>query len=237
MKHLAQVGALACLAALACKPAPGRACNDREAHCLDARRALVCDDGQLIETPCRGKGGCSTVQDKTSCDITGNQPGDACSRQEEGIAACTNPESMLACHGRKYELVPCRGPRGCETVAGQPSCDQSIAEPGEACKASSAKACSADKSRVLSCADGRMTELYACRGDGECRAEAGKLSCDQTRAKLADRCDKGLKGHIACSEDGTSLLVCEGERFVASEKCKPGTVCVVSRQSTRCEKP
>jgi hypothetical protein len=36
--------------------------------------------------------------------------------------------------------------------------------------------------------------------------------------------------------DLKGLLKCEAERFVASEKCKAGTVCTVSGQSTRCEK-
>ena len=47
----------------------------------------------------------------------------------------------------------------------------------------------------------------------------------------------GLSGHIACSPDKKALIKCESERFVASEKCKPGTVCTVSGQSTTCAKP
>jgi hypothetical protein len=141
---------------------------------------------------------------------------------------------MLACRRGKFERVPCRGSRGCETVAGQPSCDQSIAEPGEACKKPDAKACSVDASRVLSCSDGRMQEQYRCRGEAGCTAAGGKLSCDQTVAKLGDACDKGLDGHVACTEDKKAIVTCNGAEFVQSEKCKPGTVCTVSGQSTSC---
>ncbi len=220
-----------------CKPAPGSACDRGEARCLDARRELVCDDGKFIETPCRGPGGCSTLQETTSCDISGNRAGDPCSRTEEGAAACAEPNRMIACHAGRFADVPCRGPRGCESVAGQPHCDQSVAEPGDACKLPNAKSCSQDKQSVLSCLNGRLAPLYLCRGQAGCSSAGGKLSCDQTVARLKDACDKGLDGHVACSEDRRGLLACSAESFVASEKCKAGTECVVSGQSTRCTKP
>jgi hypothetical protein len=222
---------------LSCKPGPGSSCDVGEARCLDAKRSIVCEDGKFVETPCKGKAGCSTIQETTSCDISGNQPGDVCVNSDEGVAVCAGVDAMLACHGRKFEKVPCRGSRGCESVAGQANCDQSIAEPGEACKKPNAKACSVDKSRVLSCSDGAMREQYWCRGEAGCSAVGGKLSCDQTVAKLGDACDKGLDGHVACSEDKKSLITCNGDKFVPSEKCRPGTACTVSGQSTSCAKP
>jgi hypothetical protein len=222
---------------LACKPGPGSSCDPGEARCLDAQRELICDDGRFVETPCRGKAGCATIQETTSCDITGNRPGDPCAKVDQGVAVCADDRSMLACHERKFESVPCRGPRGCEVVAGQANCDQSVAEAGEPCKKAGANACSVDKTRVLACREGSMVELYRCRGDNQCSSAAGKLACDQTVAKLGDTCDKALNGHVACSEDKKSLITCQNERFVAAEKCKPGTACTVSGQSTSCTKP
>ena len=224
------------LAFWSCKPEPGSSCDPREMRCLDAKRAIVCDDGKFVETPCRGKAGCSTVQESTSCDVSGNQPGDVCGKTDEGVAVCASDDAMLACHARKFERVPCRGPHGCETVAGQANCDQSVAEAGEGCKKQNAKACSVDKTQVLSCSEGRLVAQYFCRGDGACSSAGGKLACDQTVAKLGDACDKSLSGHIACSEDRKSLITCQGERFVPSDKCKLGTLCTVSGQSTKCEK-
>jgi hypothetical protein len=221
----------------ACKPGPGSSCDPREARCLDAQRAIVCDDGKFVEVPCRGKAGCSTVLESTSCDFSGNQPGDTCGSGHEGVAVCAGRDAMLSCHGRKFERVPCRGPRGCEMLGAQANCDQSVAELGEPCKKQNAKACSADKTQVLSCTDGHMTAQYFCRGEGQCSSGGGKLGCDQTIAKLGDTCDKSLAGHIACSEDKKSLITCQNERFIPSEKCKPGMVCTVSGQSTKCEKP
>lgn len=224
------------LALSACKRSPGSSCEPREAHCRDASTALLCSDGKLTDVPCRGKNGCASRDGKTSCDISGNRIGDRCSRDDQGVAVCASPSAMLVCRGEAFTSVPCRGPKGCEAVGEQPRCDQSVAELGEACNPDGGKACSTDESRVLTCAEGRMKELYLCRGEGKCRSQAGKLSCDQTMAQLGDRCDKALSGHIACSEDKKALITCKDERFVPSEKCKAGTVCTVNGQSTKCER-
>lgn len=223
--------------ATGCKPAPGGKCDRGEARCLDASTQLVCDNGVFVDVPCRGKGGCVTVQEATTCDISRNQAGDRCGRTDEGAAVCAGDKAMLACHAGKFENVACLGPRGCELSSGKANCDQSVANAGDPCSQDKAKACSADGSRVLACTLGRMSELYECRGENKCKSEGGKLTCDQTVAKLGDICDKGLSGHIACSPDKKSLLKCEAERFVSSERCKAGTVCTVSGQSTKCEKP
>jgi hypothetical protein len=119
----------------------------------------------------------------------------------------------------------------------QASCDQSVAAVDEACKKPGAKACSVDKTQVLSCVEGQMRAQYLCRGPAQCSAAGGKLACDQTVAKLGDSCDKGLSGHIACSEDKKALITCKDERFVPAEKCKAGTLCTVEGSSTKCDKP
>jgi hypothetical protein len=221
-----------------CQRGPGSPCEKGEARCLDGARALVCEAGKFVETPCRGKAGCSTTRDPsgeaTACDISGNRPGDRCSRDEEGVSACLAPDTMLACRNGKFELVGCRGARGCEASGSQTSCDQSLGQAGDACTTPKAKACAVDGSAALWCEGGSLVELYACRGEKRCSAAGGKLNCDQTTARAGDRCDRRLDGHIACSEDRKQLLVCRAERFQLSEKCKPNSECLVSGKSTSC---
>lgn len=222
-----------------CKAAPGGSCRADEARCLDEQRALVCDPELLtfVETPCKGKAGCTTAHERTACDVSGNAPGDPCSKADDGVAVCVGSDAMLACRQRKFEHVPCRGPRGCTMSGDHASCDQSVAEPGEACKKPGAQACSADGTEVLACVEGKMAPQYWCRGEGRCRAAGGKLSCDQSVARLGDRCDAKLSGHVACSEDKRALIACQGERFTASETCRPGTRCSVLGSATKCERP
>jgi hypothetical protein len=239
VKSLVSLVAFGLMGLGSCKPAPGRSCRVNEARCLDPKRELVCDPELLtfIEMPCKGKAGCVTAEERTSCDVSGNAEGDPCSKADEGIGVCAGSDAMLACHDRKFERVPCRGPRGCAMLGEQPSCDQSIAEAGESCKKAGAQACSVDGNQVLLCSEGKLTMQYVCRGQGRCSSTGGKLSCDQTIARLGDGCDKKLSGHIACSEDKKALITCQNERFVSSEKCKPGTLCSVLGQSTKCDRP
>jgi hypothetical protein len=239
VKALIPLIPLCLLSFYSCKPGPGSSCRIGEARCLDGKREIICDPDQLrfVEVPCKGKKGCVTEHERTACDISGNASGDPCSALDRGVAFCLGGDAMLACHDEKFERVPCRGPRGCVMLGEQASCDQSIAEIGEACEAANRKACSVDKTQVLTCASFHMAAEFVCRGEGQCRSAGGKLACDQTVAKLGDGCDKRLSGDIACSLDRKALLVCKDEKFVWSEKCKRGTLCAVNGQSTGCEKP
>lgn len=220
-----------------CKPSVGSACDKGEARCLDAKHELVCEAGRFIESPCSGPAGCRTSERGTSCDFSANKPGDACSTDDEGAAACTNKAQMLACHGGKFALVPCRGPRGCLNVEGRATCDTSVAEPADVCSDENLKACSADGSQVLICKQHSMQRFYLCRGEKGCVSSAGKLSCDTSVAKLGDACDKKLENQaFACTPDATSMLVCKGGAFVLDQTCKAGLACVINGGATQCAK-
>jgi hypothetical protein len=228
---------LAALALANCKPSVGSSCDKGEARCIDAKRELICDDGRFIESPCNGPGGCRLTDKGTSCDFSGNKAGDPCSKADEGAAICSNKDGMLACHGGRYALVPCRGSRGCANAEGRALCDTSIAEPGDVCQSESHKACSSDGSQVLICKQHTMQRFYLCRGEGGCTSSTGKLSCDTSVAKLGDACDKKLEGvAFSCTPDGRSILVCKGGAFVLDETCKAGHECRARSAGTKCEK-
>lgn len=232
------LSALAALSLPHCKPSAGSACDKGEARCIDAKRELVCQAGRFIESPCNGPGGCRQTDKGTSCDISGNKPGDPCSADEEGAASCKTKDGMLACHGGLYALVPCRGARGCENVDGRALCDTSIAEPGDPCSDENSKACAGDHSQVLICKQHAMQRFYLCRGPNGCVSSPGKLNCDTSIAKLGDACDKKLEGQgFACTADETQILVCRGGAFALDETCKAGQKCGVVGLSTKCRVP
>jgi hypothetical protein len=221
-----------------CKPSVGSSCDKGEARCLDGKRELVCEAGRFVESPCKGPAGCSSTERGTSCDFSGNGAGDACSSDEEGAATCTNRAALLACHGGKYALVPCRGSRGCTNTEGRAACDTSIAEPGDNCNDDNLKACSGDGSQVLVCRQHAMQRFCLCRGESGCVSSAGKLSCDTSIARLGDACDHKLEGQAySCTPDGTAILVCKGGAFALDQACRAGHKCVVNGSATQCAKP
>jgi hypothetical protein len=221
-----------------CKPSSGSSCDKGEARCLDAKRELVCQAGKLIETSCNGPGGCRSTEKGTSCDFSGNKPGQPCSADDEGAATCTNKDGMLVCHAGLYAFVPCRGARGCVNAEDRAQCDTSLAEPDDACHDENLKACSVDETRVLICKQHTMQRFYWCRGPGGCTSSAGKLSCDTSIALLGDACDKKLEGQaFSCTPDASAILVCKGGAFALDQTCKTGQKCAASAASTQCAKP
>ncbi|MEO6601536.1 MAG: hypothetical protein ABIQ16_16790 [Polyangiaceae bacterium] len=226
------------LLASGCKPSVGSSCDKGEARCEHGKLELVCQAGRFIESPCNGPAGCGLTERGTSCDFSGNKSGDACSTDDEGAATCSNREGMLACHGGRYVLVPCRGARGCMNAEGRALCDTSIAEVGDACSGETLKACSGDGSQVLICTQHSMQRFYLCRGTNGCVSRGGKLSCDTSVAKLGDACDKKLEGQaFSCTPDATSILVCKGGAFAPDQTCKAGQKCLVNGGATQCAKP
>jgi hypothetical protein len=221
-----------------CKPSVGSSCDNGEARCIDAKTELTCQAGRFIETPCHGPRGCSLTSQGTSCDFSGDKSGDACSADDEGAAVCPNQDGMLACHGGRYALLPCRGSHGCVNAEGRALCDTSMAEPGDACHDDNLKACSVDGTQVLICKQSAMQRFYLCRGPNGCASSGGKLSCDTSVAKVGDACDKKLEGQaFSCTPDASAILVCKGGAFASDETCKAGQKCASVEGGTHCAKP
>jgi hypothetical protein len=113
-------------------------------------------------------------------------------------------------------------------------CDTTLAVLGENCREEGKKACATDKSAVLACKSLRMASLYSCRGPRGCSLTNGKLDCDMSVASNGDVCDLRMEGHIACSIDATSTLVCKAGAFVHDENCKAKMRCESSEREARC---
>jgi hypothetical protein len=223
------------LGAANCKPGVGSSCEPDESRCLDRASQLSCDDGHFIRTPCKGPGGCAADDKGVRCDISGNQPGDPCSRADEGAASCVGPR-MIVCRAGKYGFAECRGEKGCSNEAGRALCDTSVAVSGDSCVKEGLKACSTDGKQAMSCKAGKMQPLYACRGEAGCAVTGGKVNCDTSIADVGDVCDSSGEGKNACSAKHDAILVCRTGHFALDEKCKHGKNCVVSGGSISCDK-
>ena len=234
--HRASFLILGALLVASCKKGPGSSCEKGEARCLDGQRQIVCQEGVYIETPCRGPLGCKQDTKGTSCDISQNRPGDPCSLEEQGSAACQNNKTMITCRSGQYVALGCGGPNGCERQGDRALCDRSIAALGDECDNDGIKACSRDSRQVLSCRDGTMATLLECRGERGCLSVGSKLDCDLSIAAEGDPCEPKLEGHVGCSPDHDALVRCHGGRFVLEEKCKGGHDCVTEGTSSKCAK-
>lgn len=219
-----------------CKQQVGSSCETGDSRCGSSDTQLICSEGKTIAAPCRGPKGCY-VDQKVICDISGNQPNDACSKDDEGAAVCLEKnKAKLVCRGGSFREEPCRGPKGCSTVGGRAQCDTSLAAAGDPCQEVGQRACNMAGTKLLSCKDGKMVPELACRGAGGCQSLRGKLDCDFTVAKIGDECPLKMEGKPACSDDRTQLVVCKAGKFVGHKKCEKGETCSTEGGGLRCEK-
>ncbi len=163
-----------------------------------------------------------------------NKPkaGDKC---DVGQAVCLDPANVMACQGGVFIDAHCRGPGGCSKLGTRVSCDDSIAEAGDACLESSAqnRACSGDKKESLLCAGGSFKPVEACRSPNACKITGDSVTCDSKLAEKGDLCT--APGTFACTPDLKARLACkeprlppDGTRFAFDRYCKGPTGCHTS---------
>jgi hypothetical protein len=145
------------------------------------------------------------------------KPGDKC---EVGQAACLDPSEVMACQGGIFIEAHCRGPGGCSKLGTRVSCDDSIADEGDACLESSVdnRACSADKKTSLLCSGGKFKAVQTCRGANGCQIKSDQVTCDTKLAQKGDLCV--TPGTFACTPDLKARLVCEQLKFAFDRYCR-----------------
>lgn len=230
--RLAALGLALALVACGGKKA-GAPCKGTAATCDASKQtALVCRDGTYVAVACAGPKACAPYKDRVSCDTTVAELGDPCMGDEDEYACSADKKLGLVCNPKtsKFEKHrDCRGPAGCTMNGHTLSCDQSIAEKGDACKVPDAIACSEDKKSLVICRDGHFAVHRFCRGRHGCFDRGDGPSCDLTLSQPGDPC--GIQGQVVCSVDGKSELVCQGSTFLKSLSCK--TACTVTDRPGR----
>ena len=156
------------------------------------------------------------------------RPGGKC---EVGQAICVDSSNVLACEGAVFVEARCRGPAGCTKVGTKVSCDDGVAEVGDACLQTTGenRACGGDKKQSLVCDHGKFTLVQLCRGPGGCQLKGDQVSCDTKLAEKGDTC--GAPGVFACTPDLKSRVVCKDGKFGFDRNCRGSTGCHPSDQA------
>jgi hypothetical protein len=157
----------------------GDACVGGEACAVDAVELLRCDGGRFVSAGrCGGPAGCVVERGAIACDTSRGEAGDPC-RDRDEVTCARDAKSALACTaGRLTTRTTCRGPRGCAIDdARKLRCDDSIAEPDDACDLDGQAACSSDGTAELRCVAGKFARVRVCRRP-PCKATASEILCD-----------------------------------------------------------
>ena len=146
--------------------AVGESCDparDAYACTSDGLQMLVCDARHWkLAAKCAGAARCVSTPTKIKCDDTISEAGAPCA--SEGDVACASDGSaLLACTNKTMiETSRCRGDKGCAVVAGTPTCDRTIAEPGDRCDAESEVACTPNHEAIVECRNKTMVQTTVC---------------------------------------------------------------------------
>ena len=83
---------------------------------------------------------------------------------------CTDPSNALLCQNGKWVTMACRGPRGCRGVGTSQTCDDDLAQEGDACQMSLNEnySCSVDHTKEFMCKDGKFVTNRTCKGAKKC---------------------------------------------------------------------
>lgn len=205
---------------------PGASCQGTDSTCMDKKTALACHGGKYAEVACAGPTGCAKYKDHANCDTTVANTGDACMGEDDEYACTPDSKRVLGCKNGHYEtLFECRGKGGCSIAGKAYTCDTSVAQKGDPCKAGT-NACSVSGDLLFACNDGKFGLHRYCRGAKGCTVTSEGPTCDESIALIGDPC--GVSGRIACGNDGKTQLICQGGTYAKSLTCK--TACVVTNK-------
>jgi Carbohydrate binding domain (family 19) len=145
---------------------------------------------------------------------------------------CSPGGGALVCDSAEWVAVPCKGPRGCVRRGDADDCDDTIAAEGDRCPHTPPLdyACTADRTRALTCERGTFATWRQCRGADGCQVVDGRnIHCDTSVGEPGDRCAQ--KGAYACSVDSRAMLVCDGSVLATASSCRGPEGCRTQRET------
>jgi hypothetical protein len=161
--------------------AVGEPCPDDEGNpscSTDKKAMLKCTKKHWVKVDdCSGSRGCVSNADGANCDKGTAAEGEACTKSNEGNAACSPDKTkLLVCKGGKMVASSyCKGQNGCREQGDQINCDDSLAAVGDPCDEEGEAACSMEKKDFLRCKGGKFTKEKSC---SQCTPFLDNIQCD-----------------------------------------------------------
>jgi hypothetical protein len=223
------------------KPTPGGPCvTNNKYTCNDPTSAMLCQNGKYVTMPCRGPKGCRGTGPSSSCDDDLATENDACVQTLNDNYACsTDHLKELICKDGKFVTArTCKGPKKCAVNGDLINCDDSMADVNDQCVAEpgdSNYGCTPDKKIEVVCdaATNKFQTSNTCRGPKGCYIENERVFCDQSMARIGDKC-RPVDNH-SCSEDATAELKCSPQfTWILQRPCKHSG-CKVKSQEVYCD--
>lgn len=145
---------------------------------VDTKAMLKCDSKHWTKVDdCKGQHGCVSNAKGATCDKGSGNPGDPCTPENEGNAACTGDgKNLLICHKGTMNIgATCKGMNGCRQAGDKLDCNETIADLGDPCEGDEGKtACSTDKKTRLVCKSAKFAKDKVCKS---CTVLIDQIQC------------------------------------------------------------
>jgi hypothetical protein len=154
---------------------------------------------------------------------------------------CMDPVNAMLCQNGKWVNMPCRGPRGCSGAGAGQTCDDDLAQPGEACMMAVSGdnlACGTGKVDELTCVAGTWKITRTCKGPKKCTISGSVLSCDDSMGDVGDPCAvESGDDNYGCSTDKKIEVVCDAasSKFQPSNTCRGPKGCWIDNNRVYCD--
>jgi len=225
------------------KPTAGAPCmiGNNKFQCTDPSAALLCQGGKWVNMPCRGPRGCTGMGTSQRCDDDLAQAGEACMMEASGdnLACGTDKTTELTCVAGTWKTTrTCKGPKKCVITGTIINCDDSMGDVGDPCAVEAGDGnygCTVDKKVEVVCdaTSSKFQISNACRGAKGCWIENNLVHCDNSAARLGEKC-RPVDNH-SCSEDATQELKCSPQfTWIKQRDCKHGG-CKVKSSEVYCD--
>jgi hypothetical protein len=153
----------------------------------DKKSMLQCTKNHwTIVQSCLGDRACSVDRKKDKalvvCDNSVSNPGDPC-RETDDYACSVDKKTALVCKNNVFVASGlCKGPNGCKITGSKDagfkvSCDDSIANQGDACDKEDHYSCSSDARLILKCRSKKFDLEDRCKPKEKCEIRGGQVGC------------------------------------------------------------
>lgn len=147
---------------------------------------------------------------------------------------CADKNDALVCKGGSFVPIACHGPLACSKYQDHVNCDTTLASAGDNCMGEDDEyACSPDKKHAVVCKGGKFVPYLECRGANGCTMNGRIVNCDASLSNPGDVCKRD--DALACSADGTQMVVCRLGKFEMYRFCRGEFGCAAKSDGPACD--
>lgn len=150
----------------------------------DKKSMLECTKNHwTMSQSCLGDRACTMEAKKVTCDNSFANVGDGCREEDDYACGLPDKKNAIVCRSGKFVMASnCKGKNGCKvsgdkTAGFKVECDDSIANPGDACDKEGHYSCTPDERQIVRCVGKKYVADDKCKPKEKCAVKGELVGC------------------------------------------------------------